>query len=153
MPRTPDRRAGGLDEEEIFLEDRTADGDPTDIGAIRRIGDDVRLRTSTGIVSLVSGSGLSAGSHRALDQLVHNIAETSYLEVTRDGGGKTTDVIVWTDNGKTTKIREVNITRTSGKVSSVVVKQYDGSGTLAETLTGTITRSSGKVASIEWVLS
>ena len=49
MPRTPDRRAGPLEEEEIRLEDRTADGDPVVEGAIRRVGGCVRILDSTGV--------------------------------------------------------------------------------------------------------
>lgn len=105
------------------------------------------------LADLVAGTGgLTAGTHRNLDQLVHHIAETSYLEVTR-ASGKVTDIVYWTDNGKTVKIRETNITRSAGKVSIVVQKQYDGTGTLVETLTKTITRSGGKVESIDLVLT
>lgn len=96
--------------------------------------------------------GISTPQHRALDQLVHDIAETSYLEVTRTQG-RVSSIIVWTDSGKTVKIREVLITRSNGTVSQIVTKQYNGSGTLVETLTDTVTRSGGKVASIAEVLT
>lgn len=112
---------------------------------------EVRVRQG-GFTVPVGGSGITPAQHQALDQIVHNIAETSYLEVTRTAG-RVSDVTHWTDNTKTTKIRETNITRTSGVVSSVVVKQYDGTGTLAQTLTGTVNRAGGQVASIDWVLS
>ena len=102
--------------------------------------------------SAISGGGLTPASHRDLDQLVHLIAETSYLEVTRTAG-RVSDVIYWTDNTKTTKVRETNVTRTSGQVSSVVIKQYDAVGVLAETLTGTVNRTGGQVDDIDWVLT
>lgn len=70
------------------------------------------------------------------------------MEVTRSGND-ITDIVVWTDNSKTTKIRETNITRSGGKVSQVVEKQYDGSGVLVQTLTSSITRTSGRVSSID----
>jgi len=50
---TPDRAPGPSQEEELQLEDRTADGDPTIEGAIRRVGDDLRLRQSTGVISIL----------------------------------------------------------------------------------------------------
>jgi len=40
--KTPDRSPGPADEEELALEDRTADGDPTSEGAIRRLGSVLR---------------------------------------------------------------------------------------------------------------
>lgn len=90
--------------------------------------------------------------HESLDQLVHNIAETSYMELTRSSGQVTT-ATYWTDSGKTTKIRETMLTRTSGQVSTIVATQYDAGGSLVQTLTGTVSRSSGQVASIDWVLT
>lgn len=88
--------------------------------------------------------------HMALDQLTHNISETSYMEVTRSGG-QVTNVTYWTDSGKTTKIRETAISRTGGLVNQVVMTQYDSMGVASEVLTGTITRSGGQVQSIAWV--
>jgi len=102
---------------------------------------------------VADGSGasdaLSRGAHEALDSLVHELAETSYEEVTRLGG-LVTDVIVWTDSGKTIKVREMNLTRASGRVSVIVRKQYNA-GVLVQTMTSTITRSGGHVASIDHV--
>lgn len=99
-----------------------------------------------------TGSGLSEAQHETLDTLRHEVAEDSHQQITR-AGGLVTNITWWTDSGETTKIREVDITRTSGKVSSIVIKQYDGTGTLKTTLTGTVTRVSGKVDSIDWVVS
>jgi hypothetical protein len=100
-------------------------------------------------VAAPSGSGITEAQHEVLDTLVHEIAETNYLEVTRSSG-QVTDVIVWETAAKLKKIRETNITYASGQVSVVVDKQYDSSGTIitGQTLTQTITRSSGQVASI-----
>lgn len=47
MAGTPDRHPGPLVEEEIQLEDRTADGEPTEVGAIRRLGDRILFRRSS----------------------------------------------------------------------------------------------------------
>jgi len=152
MGITPDRTPGASLEEETQYEDRTADGPPTVDGAVRFVSDDLVVKLSTGVKSLTTGSGLSEGGHRDLDQLVHVPAETAWEEVIRSGDN-ITDVILWTDNGKTVKIRETNITRAFGKVSVIVEKAYDVAGTLVETLTKTITRSGGKVASTDWVLT
>lgn len=95
---------------------------------------------------------LTRPAHAPLDNLVHDIAENSYFELTRSGGQVTT-ATYWTDSGKTTKIRETTITRTSGQVSQIVIDQYDPAGVICETLTGTITRTSGQVSSITYVVS
>lgn len=91
---------------------------------------------------------VTEADHENLDTLVHALSETSYTEVTRDGNGRVTDVIVWTSPAKTTKIRETTLTRTSDRVSQVVSKQYNGSGALLQTLTEGITRDGqGRYAS------
>lgn len=96
------------------------------------------------------GTGLTEATHKALDTLIHGIAEDSHQQLTRSGG-RLTNVTFWTDSGETQKIREIAITRTSGKVSQIVVIQYDGSGVEKVRITGTVTRSSGRVDSIDWV--
>ena len=94
------------------------------------------------------GSGISEAQHELLDSLVHALAEDFYLEVTR-AAGKVSTVIVYTDATKTTKIRELsNIVRTGGRIDSYDVKQYDGTGTLKQTMSYTITRTAGRVSSI-----
>lgn len=103
-------------------------------------------------VTSSGGSGITESQHRNLDQLVHLIAENSYLEIVKTGG-KVSDIIIWSDNTKVLKIRETNITRTAGKVSQIVIKQYDETGVLAETLTQTLNRTSGSVTSINGVLT
>lgn len=97
-------------------------------------------------------SGISEQEHELLDTLIHNIAETNYAEITRSSG-KITDFIIWETAAKLKKIREYNVTRTSGRISSVVAKQYDSSGALKNTLTSTITRTSGRISSISEVLT
>lgn len=63
MGVTPDSFPGPRQEEEVILEDRTADGDPTIEGAIRKIGDDVRIKVSTGVLSLLNGLWQQVGSY------------------------------------------------------------------------------------------
>lgn len=99
----------------------------------------------------VAGGGITSGTHRTLDQLVHDVAETNYLEVTRTAG-RVSAITLWTNSGKTEKIREILITRTNGATSQVVTKQY-AAGVLSETLTESVTRFGGRVASIAAVLA
>lgn len=56
MGITPDRHPGPLEEEEIQLEDRTLDGNPTINGAIRYVSGDIVAKTPTGVKSLTAGA-------------------------------------------------------------------------------------------------
>lgn len=152
MPRTPDRNPGVADEEGIVLSDEGVD--PVSVGEIRNNGGALKARDSAGVFDLRSGSGLSPAGHRALDQLVHDVAEDSFEEYLFSGN-KVTDIIVWTNSGKTQKIRETIFTYSGLKVSTVTVKQYDGAGVLivGETMTETFTYSGNFVSSIDRVMS
>ena len=113
-------------------------------------GTDFAFRDSTGLFNpRTGGSGITESQHEALDTLTHWINETNWQEMVRSGG-KVVNAIHWTDDTKTTKIREVVIQRTSGKVTQIDLIQYDGTGTEKQRLTGVITRDAGKVASIKW---
>jgi hypothetical protein len=90
--------------------------------------------------------------HEKANSLVHALAETSRSKVVR-ASGQVKDVIAYTDISETTKIRETNLTRSGGRVSVIVKKQYDDSGNLLQTLTGTVNRTAGRVSSIDWVES
>jgi hypothetical protein len=105
-------------------------------------------------ITIATSAGLVPITHRALDQLVHELAETSYCEIGRTNG-RVSSAIYYETASKLKKIREILYTRTSGRVTQVVIKQYDSSGVLivGETLTGTITRTLGRVSSVDWVLS
>lgn len=52
MGVTPDRAAGPSDEEELQLEDRTADGNPTVDGAVRFVDGSLRIKTAGGVREL-----------------------------------------------------------------------------------------------------
>lgn len=95
---------------------------------------------------------LTEEEHRNLDQLVHNIAETSFEEITYNGS-KPTNITIWTDAGKTLKIREEQFTYSNNQVSQIVVVQYDEFGTVVETLTESLTYSGGKITSISRTLT
>lgn len=96
------------------------------------------------------GVGLSEAQHDSLNDLVHALAESYFLKVTRSAG-KVTNVTCWTDATQTTKIRELQITRSGGKASVVVVIQYDDDGNEVQRMTGTISRTGSKVDSITWI--
>jgi len=84
----------------------------------------------------VSGEGISQAGHRQLDQIVHDIAETSYYEVTYNSTHtwRIDTEIWWTNSSKTEKIREIEYTYTDvWKISTETIKQYS-SGVLSETL-------------------
>jgi len=98
--------------------------------------------------------GYNSTTHRNEDQLVHDIAETSFEEFTYTGN-KVMSIVIWTTAGKTQKIRETLFTYTGNKVATVTTKQYDGAGTLivGETLTETYSYSGNQVADVTAVLT
>lgn len=145
---TPDEFPGPRVEEEVQLE--TQASDPTTEGAMRYVGGAFKLKDSTGVFDPRSGGGgITEAQHEALDSMVHWINETNHQEIVRSEG-KVTNVINWTDSGKTTKIRELAVTRSAGKVSQLDFIQYDGGGTESQRMTGVITRDSGKISTIAW---
>lgn len=152
MARTPDRTPGPSQEEELQLEDNGLD--PSVVGALTQNAGALKGRDSIGVFDLRSGAGISEAGHRTLDQLVHGIAEDSYEELSYTGS-RVDSIIVYTDSGKTVKIREEQYTYVGNKVNTVVTKQYDGSGVLivGETMTETYTYSGSAVANIDRVMS
>ena len=150
MPRTPDRTPGPAIEEELVLEDRTADGNPTDDGAIRYVSDDVVVKLSGGVVSLTSGSGLSKGTHDALRSLIHFISEGpaegfasgAYKETLPSADPFPTSIIWWESAAKTDKIVEKTITYTGVFPTTIEWKMYDTDGsTVLATVTDSISYS------------
>ena len=97
---------------------------------------------------------LTSATHKTQDQLVHNIAETSYVELTRTGL-QIDSVITWETVAKLKKIREELYTYSGSNVSIIVTNQYGSNGiTISETITDTISRDgNGFVTSISSVLS
>jgi hypothetical protein len=56
MSVTTDDQPGPRLEEEVQFEDRTGDGNPTVDGAVRFVGDDLVVKTSSGVKSLTAGA-------------------------------------------------------------------------------------------------
>jgi hypothetical protein len=148
--------AGARDERvaDLFFVDTTADGNPAEEGLVRYVSGDLVAFLGGVVKSLTTGSGLSEGAHRALDQLIHGIAENSFEEMTY-AGNKVTAIIVWTDAGKTTKIREELFTYTGNQATTIVTKQYDVAGALivGETMTETLSYTGTKIDDITRVMS
>lgn len=87
----------------------------------------------------ISTGGITENEHEDLDTLVHNISETSFEEGTYTGPfNRLSNVTIYTDATKTTKVREVNFTYTGSRVTTVQTIQYDSSGNVKDTLTETI---------------
>lgn len=95
-----------------------------------------------------TASGISVSTHRDLDQLVHLISEDSYEEVTYSGIHPVSD-ITWTDDGKTTKIREEIYMWSGNHVSTLTTIQYDASGTEVERTVETYGYTGSKITSID----
>lgn len=135
---------GARDErlDDLFFISLDGQGDPTEEGQVRHVDGDLKAYLQGKVVNLTD--------HENYDTLTHLIAETNFTEITRTSG-RVSNITVWTDNGKTTKIREVQITRSSGQVSQVVKIQYDGAGVAitGQTITTTVNRSSGKIVSFD----
>jgi hypothetical protein len=151
---TPDDTPGPSIEEETQYDDRGPGGDndgaPTVTGALRRLGDDLLFKTSTGTVSLLSGTGLSASAHKALRDLIHFI----------DGGpadgfasGMFSVIVgtvfptseIWYTVGSVPpagKIVKLNVVWTAAVPTTKIWKMYDTDGvTVLVTLTETISYS------------
>jgi len=87
--------------------------------------------------------------HRPLDELVHLISEDSFEEVTYSAGNKVSSMIIYTDSGKTTKIREEQYTYDSwNRVSQILSIQYNIAGDENERMVEDFAYDSNRVTSI-----
>ena len=115
-------------------------GEDADAGIFRDESNNLVLKDAVA-GSFTLAQITAATDHENIDSLVHEIAETCYEEITRDGNGRVQTYIVWTTNAKVTKVREASVSRDgNGKMLSMVEKQYNAAGTLIQTVTRTITR-------------
>lgn len=128
---------------------------------IDRDGDDLRFRDVNNPVPVTltdlatGGAGLTPTTHRALDQLVHEISEDSFEELTYGAGNRVDNITVWTDVGKTIKIREEQYTYTGNNATTIVTIQYNAAGVVivGETMTETLTYSGNTLASLTRVMT
>ena len=144
----------GADPQEDALQARGVYGQPAtgttdeDVFIYRDDDDWVFQDKSTGphtLSDLVSASGITESTHEDLDTLAHDIVEDSYEEVTYSGG-RLTNATTYTDAGKTTKIRELQVSYTGARVTQSVYIQYDAAGTESYRLTDVYTYSGGRLA-------
>lgn len=122
---------------------------------IARNGDDMTFKdvnnptplTLTDLAMGGSGGGLTEAAHAALDTLLHNVDEDHSILPTFDANGVIAAVAIKTPGG--TLIRDSSFGHNSdGLITSVVIRQYDASGAVAETLTAAYTYTSGIPTSI-----
>jgi len=98
--------------------------------------------------------GFSSEEHRTLDQLTHEIDEDYYGEYTYGApGGNVSNYTIWTNSGKTLKIREFDYTYSGGKMTTSTAKQYNGAGAVVETLTYTYNWSGSHLSNVTCVRS
>lgn len=147
MGQTPDRFPGEREDEGILLEPSAVT--PAVNGELRYVTSVGFRFFEEGVEVGLSGSGITEGQHEILDTLVHDISETSYLELTRNTQGRVTAVTYWDSPAKTLKVRESILTRnTQGRVTQDVTTQYDGVGAVKMVLTTVFTRNgAGRVVS------
>ena len=99
-----------------------------------------------------SGGGITEAQHKVLDQLVHDLAETCYYEITWDGPRATAETW-WTTSGKLVKVREITYTYDGSRCTQELWEQYNGSGTKVATLQIDYTYSGPRVASADYTYS
>lgn len=148
-PRTPDRTPGPSEEEELQLEDRTADGNPTVDGAIRYVSNDIVAKIPSGVYSLTAGgSGINKAQHDILRSLIHFIdngpaegfASGAYRETT--GTAFPTAIIWYEDATKAKKIVSKEYTYSGAFPATITWKVYDTDGsTVLATVTDTLNYS------------
>jgi len=95
-----------------------------------------------------ASSGLNEDEHRNLDQLVHLVSEDSFEEIVYSAN-RVVSVIVWTDSGKTTKVREEQFSYDSeNRVTQILTIQYNYSGNEVERMVEDFAYSGGRVISV-----
>ena len=143
MSRTPDPIGDSLELPELGL-------DPVLVGEITLNAGAIKARDVIGTFNLRQGAAsYNSTVHRAEDQLVHEIAETSFDEPIYTGN-RVDQLITWTSPAKITKIREELYTYTGNKITQILTKQYDALGVIivGETMTEIIAYTGNQVLSI-----
>lgn len=92
--------------------------------------------------------------HESYEYLGHSLSQSHFQEVLYDGSGDVSDIVNWTDAGKTVKVRESTFTRNGvGDILTAVVIQYTA-GLESSRLTKTYAYNpDGSIASVTTVRS
>lgn len=134
---------------DLFFLDQSAAGDPDEEGLVRYVNADLKARIGGVVVSLISGSGLTAEQHKVLRQLIHFIDDGpaegfvsgAYKETTPTGPFPTSE-IWWESSAKLKKIAELLTTWTGAFITQEIWKVYAADGVTAlATVTDTISYS------------
>ncbi len=135
--------------QDLFLLDMSP-GLPTEEGQVRFTNTDIKAYVGGVVVSLISGSGLTAEQHKVLRQLIHFIedgpaegfASGAYKETTPTGPFPTSEVW-WESAAKLKKIISLDTTWTGAKITQEVWKVYDAAdgSTVLATITDAINYS------------
>jgi hypothetical protein len=121
---------------DLVVRDQTSLGNPSEEGTIRNVSNDLVVYIGGTVKSLTSGSGLSAGGHEALRQLIHFIdsgpgpgfgAGPHYKETTYSGIFPLTDIWYETSS-KTKKIFSWDGSWTGINLTQETYKIYDTDG-------------------------
>jgi hypothetical protein len=142
----------GRDErvEDLFFEDPTTPGAPTEEGQVRIHNNDLVAFLDGTAKSLTSGTGLSEATHKVLRQLIHFIDEGpaegftsgAYKETLPAASIFPTSVIWWESSSKLKKIVEKTITWTGVNPTTIEWEIYDTDGsTVLATITDAISYS------------
>ena len=84
---------------------------------------------------------------------VNFMEEAGYEFTTYDSKGRTSNITLWTDNTKTTKVREILVTYNSSSSVNTITTKYYSSGSLVKTITETHGYTSNKLTSKTRVIS
>ena len=127
-----------------LIVDDDGDGPPTQDGQIRHDGGDLKGHFGGSVVSLISGTGLNAGSHQALLQLIHFIDQgpakgfvSGATSATTYSGAFPVEVL-WTRQDGNDLLRKT-MTYTGAFPTTIDWKMYAADGTtIVEQVTDTI---------------
>ena len=129
---------------------KTPDAD----GEITYTGGAFRLRDASGTYDpRAAGTGITEGTHEALDSLAHGMAEDAWCEVIRDERGRVASRTWYAADTKELKIREVLVLRSRCLVSAIVTHQSEGAGLLVSTRNQSLPCTNGRISAVDEALS
>lgn len=130
MARTPDRRPGRLVEEEILLDNQTAE--PVDERSVR----------------YVDGGFFARDSHGIFDIRGEVIENGNFSQLTYNGSNQITDYRIWDGPAQTNLLRHFIISYTGGLITQIERRLYDGAGNLQTTVIDVITYNGNLIDTI-----